>query len=120
MQVQILPASAINIKEEENMAIFESKFNVGDKIFHLESLVRWANGAAKSIKLHEVKEVEVSTKATENGVETVVRYITDQGGYIVESEVVAEKDARAIAIQHLSARLSEVAAADLPADQQAN
>ena len=102
------------------MAIFESKLNVGDKIFHLESLVRWANGAAKSIKLHEVKVVETSTKATENGAETVVRYITDQGGYMVESEVVAEKDARAIAIQHLSARLSAVAAADLPADQQAN
>ena len=101
------------------MAIFESRFNVGDKIFHLESLVRWANGAAKSIKLHEVKVVETSTKATENGAETVVRYITDHG-YMVESEVVAEKDARAIAIQHLSARLSAVAAADSLADQQAN
>ena len=55
------------------MAIFESRFNVGDKIFHLESLVRWANGAAKSIKLHEVKVVETSTKATENGTETVAR-----------------------------------------------
>ena len=103
------------------MEIFESKFNVGDKIFHLESLVRWANGAAKSIKLHEVKVVETSTKATENGAETTVRYITDQGGgYMVESDVVAEKDAKAIAIQHLSARLSAVAAASSPADQQAN
>ena len=120
MQVRILPASAINIKEEENMAIFESRFNVGDKIFQLEALVRWASGAAKSIELYEVKGVEVSTKATENGVETVVIYIINQGGYMVESEVVAEKDARAIAIQHLSARLSAVAAADSPADQQVN
>lgn len=102
------------------MAIFESKFNVGDKIFQFEALVRWANGAAKSIKLYEIKEVEVSTKATENGVETVVSYITYQGGYMVESEVVAEKDARAIAIQHLSARLSAVAVASSPADQQVN
>ena len=101
------------------MAIFESRFNVGDKIFHLESLVRWANGAAKSIKLYEVKVVETSTKA-ENGAETTVWYITDQGGYMLESEVVAEKDARAIAIQHLSARLSAVAAASSLADQQAN
>ena len=102
------------------MAIFESRFNVGDKIFHIESLVRWANGAAKTIKLYEVKVVETSTKATENGAETAVWYITDQGGYMVESEVVAEKDARAIAIQHLSARLSAVAAASSLADQQAN
>ena len=102
------------------MAIFESRFNVGDKIFHIGSLVRWANGAAKSVKLYEVKVVETSTKATENGVETEAWYITDQGGYMLESEAVAEKDARAIAIQHLSARLSEVAAADLPADQQAS
>lgn len=99
------------------MAIFESKFNVGDKIFQFEALVRWANGAAKSIKLHEVKVVETITG---KGAETVVKYITDQGGYMVESEVVAEKDARAIAIQYLSARLSAVAAADSPADQQVN
>ena len=96
------------------MAIFESRFNVGDKIFHLESLVRWANGAEKSIKLYEVKVVEISTKATANGTETVASYITDQGGYIIESEVVAEKDAKAIAIQHLIARLSAVAAANSP------
>ena len=98
------------------MAIFDSRFNLGDKIFHIESLVRWANGAAKPIKLHEVKVVETSTKATENGAETVVKYITDQGGYTLESEVVVEKDARAIAIQHLSARLSAVAAASSLAD----
>ena len=102
------------------MAIFESRFNVGDKIFQFEALVRWANGAAKSIKLHEVKEVETSTKVTEKGAETAVRYITYQGGYMGESEVVAEKDAKAIAIQYLSARLSAVAAADSPADQQVN
>ena len=98
------------------MAFFESRFNVGDKIFHIESLVRWANGAAKPIKLHEVKVVETSTKATENGAETVVRYITDQGGYMVESEVVAEKDAKAIAIQHLIERMSAVVAASSLAD----
>ena len=98
------------------MAIFESRFNVGDKILHIESLVRWANGAAKHIKLHEVKVVETLTKETENGAETVVKYITDQGGYMDESEAVAEKDARAIAIQHWSARLSAVAAASSLAD----
>ena len=66
------------------------------------------------------EEAEEIATQTENGAETEVWYITDQGGYMVESEVVAEKDARAIAIQHLSARLSAVAAASSPADQHAN
>jgi len=98
------------------MAIFESKFNIGDKVCFLDSIIQWASGTKDEAKVSEIKNIEISTC----GGVTTVKYYMRQGGYTEESSLVPAVDAKAVAIAHLSSRLSAVAAASSPADQQAN
>ena len=101
------------------MAILESKFNVGDKVFRGPNLLSWASGRTKGAELYEIKSVEISEEATSNGEPwRVVRYRTTNGAYFEEKEAVAEKDAKALAIYHLTDRLNVVASANYPADPQ--
>lgn len=96
------------------MATFESKFNIGDRVCFLDSIIQWANGTKDEAKVSEIRNIEILT----NGGVTTVKYYTRQGGYTEESSLVPAVDAKAVAIAHLSSRLSAVAAADSPADQQ--
>ena len=93
------------------MAIFESKFNIGDNVYFLDSIIQWANGTKDKAKVSEIKNIEISTK----GGVTTSRYYTHGGGYAEESSLVPAVDAKAVAIAHLSSRLSAVAAASLEA-----
>ena len=99
------------------MAIFESKFNVGDKVFKRSGVIAWANGEISSLVPYTITKAEVKIEGEQK---TKVLYRTKNSDYIDECAAVAEKDAKAVAIAHLSSRLSAVAAADSLADQQAN
>ena len=99
------------------MAIFESKFNVGDKVFKRSRVIAWANGEISSLVPFAITKAEIKTEGEQK---TKVFYRTKNGDYIDECAAVAEKDVKSIAIAHLSSRLSAVAAADSPADQQVN
>ena len=91
------------------MAIFESKFNIGDKVCFLDSIIQWANGTKDEAKVSEIRNIEILT----NGGVTTVKYYTRHGGCTEESSLVPAVDAKAVAIAHLSSRLSAVAAASL-------
>ena len=91
------------------MATFESKFNIGDRVCFLDSIIQWANGTKDEAKVSEIRNIEILT----NGGVTTVKYYTRHEGYTEESSLVPAVDAKAVAIAHLSSRMSAVAAASL-------
>lgn len=98
------------------MAIFETKYDAGNKIYKRSGVIEWANGEISSLVPHEIVKVEISIASDITGQQPPkVLYRTKNGDYIEERAAVAEKDVKDIAIAHLSSRLSAVAAASLEA-----
>lgn len=98
------------------MAIFETKYDAGNKIYKRSGVIEWANGRTSSPVAHEIVRVEISIASDVTDQQPPeVLYHTKNGDRIGEREAVAEKDVKAIAIAHLSSRLSAVAAASLDA-----
>ena len=99
------------------MAIFETKYDAGNKIYKRSGVIEWANGGISSLVPHEIVKVEISIARSDiTGQQPPkVLYRTKNGDSIDERAAVAEKDVKAIAIAHLSSRLSAVADASLEA-----
>lgn len=91
------------------MATFETKFNVGDKLFKKSRVIDWANGSSSKLVPYMIKRVDVHIESDN----PKIVYRSGNGDYIDESEAVALEDVKSIAIKHLSARLSAVAAETL-------
>lgn len=96
------------------MAIFESRFNVGDEIFKRDNVISWANGAANFPKLYKISLIDIRVEAVSNKHSKNIGYRATGGEYIAEEDAISKVDAKATAIQHLSARLSSVAAHPMP------
>ena len=88
------------------MAIFETKFNVGDSVFRRSRVIDWANGSVSTISPYNITKVEVLSESDN----PKITYRSGNGDYLDENEAVAIEEAKAIAIKHLSTRLSAVAA----------
>ena len=91
-------------------ASFETKFCIGDEIFKRDNVISWANGAANFPKLYKISLIDIRVEAVSNKHSKNIGYRATGGEYIAEEFAIAKGDAKATAIQHLSARLSSVAA----------
>ena len=90
------------------MAIFESKFDIGDEIFKRDNVISWANGTTNFPKLYKISLIDIRVEAVSNKHSKNIGYRATGGEYIAEEDAISKVDAKATAIQHLSARLSSV------------